>query len=209
MSKMLDRLLEEKIVAIFRNIEDHHADSAAQALINGGVRMMEVTMNTPGAVHIIARWREKFSEQAAIGAGTVLDLGMAKEAVAAGAQFLISPNVDEQVIDYAVNQGISVWPGAMTPTEIVNAWKAGADAVKVFPLATLGYKYLAEIRAPLDSIPMIATGGVDLDNIQSYFKAGACGVGMGSKLINMEWVRNGEFDRLTAHAQQFVNAVRG
>lgn len=205
---MLERLMKEKIVAIFRNIEDRHADQAAEALLAGGITMMEITMNTEGALGMINRWCEKYGEQAAIGAGTVLDLDMAKEAVAAGAQYLISPNLDETVVDYGLKNGVSVWPGVMTPTEIVRAWKAGADAVKVFPMGTLGLKYLAEIKAPLDKIPMMATGGVDLDNIADYFKAGACSVGMGSKLVNLDWVRSGRFDLLTDRARQFAEAVK-
>lgn len=208
MSQMLDVLIREKIVAIFRNIEDKYADQAAEALMDGGITLMEITMNTQGAAGMISRWRDKYGNRAGIGAGTVLDLTMAKEAVAAGAQFLISPNLDEAVVDYGTKNGISVWPGVMTPTEIVRAWKAGAEAVKIFPMGTLGWKYLAEIKAPLDKIPMMATGGVDLDNIQDYFKAGACSVGMGSKLVNMEWVREGRFDLLTERARKFADAVK-
>ena len=208
MSQLLERLKEEKVVAIFRFIEDQHADKALEALLVGGITMMEITMNTDGAAGMISRWREKYGEQAAIGAGTVLDLDMAKEAVDAGAQFIISPNLDEAVVDYGLKKGVSVWPGVMTPTEIVRAWKSGAEAVKIFPMGTLGWKYLAEIRAPLDKIPMMATGGVDLDNIADYFKAGACAVGMGSKLVNLEWVRSGRFDLLTEKARQFSEAAK-
>lgn len=208
MTDTLGMLLEHKIVAILRGIEDRHADAAGQALIDGGIRMMEITMNTEGAAVMIDRWRSRFDGQAAVGAGTVLDVDMAKIAVDAGAQFLISPNLDEAVITYGRERGISVWPGVMTPTEIVKAWKAGADAVKLFPMGTLGTKYLSEIRAPLDHIPMMATGGVDLHNIAEYFGAGACAVGMGGKLVNLDWVRAGKFDLVTERARQFVNAVR-
>lgn len=127
--------------------------------------------------------------------------------MAAGAQYLISPNLDEEVIAYGREHGLSVWPGVMTPTEIVKAWKAGADAVKIFPMGTLGIGYLQEIRGPLNDIPMIATGGVDLHNIADYFKAGANAVGMGSKLVNLEWVREGKFAQVTERARQFVDIV--
>lgn len=207
MSKMLDLLLEHKIVAILRGIEDHQADAAGKAMIDGGIRLMEITMNTPGAAVMIERWRSRFDGQAAVGAGTVLDAEMAKTAVAAGAQFLISPNLDEEVIAYGNERGVSVWPGVMTPTEIVKAWKAGAEAVKLFPMGTLGTKYLSEIRGPLDSIPIMATGGVDLHNIADYFAAGANAVGMGGKLLNLDWVREGRFDLITGRARQFVEAV--
>ncbi|EFM11990.1 2-dehydro-3-deoxyphosphogluconate aldolase/4-hydroxy-2-oxoglutarate aldolase [Paenibacillus curdlanolyticus YK9] len=208
MSSLLDMLQQHKIVAILRGIEPQHAAATAKAIIDGGVRLLEVTMNTDGATSIIHSWRSSFGDgEARIGAGTVLDIDMAKEAVAAGAQFIISPNLDEDVIRYGIEQGVPVWPGCMTPTEIVRAWKAGAEAVKVFPMGTLGWKYLAEIRAPLDRIPMLATGGVDLDNIGDYFRAGACAVGMGGKLVNLDWVRAGEYERVTERVRQFVDAV--
>jgi 2-dehydro-3-deoxyphosphogluconate aldolase/(4S)-4-hydroxy-2-oxoglutarate aldolase len=205
MSAMLEQLQQEKIVAIFRGITDQQADDAAQALISGGITMMEVTMNTVGALTIVNRWRSKFATAAAIGVGTVLDLTMAKEAVAAGAQFIISPNLDEQVVQYGYAHNVPVWPGCMTPTEIVRAMKAGAEAVKIFPLASFGWKYIAELRGPLDRIPMIATGGV---NMSDYFKAGSNAVGMGSQLINMEWIRQGRFDLMTERARQFSTLAK-
>ncbi|WP_337098276.1 bifunctional 4-hydroxy-2-oxoglutarate aldolase/2-dehydro-3-deoxy-phosphogluconate aldolase [Paenibacillus sp. YIM B09110] len=208
MSEMLDLLLKHKIVAILRGIENKHADNAAQALIDGGIHMMEITMNTDGAAAMIERWRHKFDGKAAVGAGTVLDVELAKLAVDAGAQFIISPNLDEEVIAFGRERGISVWPGVMTPTEIVKAVKAGAEAVKLFPMGTLGVGYLKEIRGPLDSVPIMATGGVDLHNIAEYFKAGANAVGMGGKLINLEWVREGKFDQVTERAKLLADAVR-
>ncbi|WP_141501911.1 bifunctional 4-hydroxy-2-oxoglutarate aldolase/2-dehydro-3-deoxy-phosphogluconate aldolase [Paenibacillus luteus] len=208
MNDMLKLLLQHKIVAILRGIEDKDADAAAQALIDGGIHMMEITMNTNGAAAMIEGWRTKFGGKAAVGAGTVTDVALAEQAVAAGAQYLISPNLDEEVIAFGRERGLSVWPGVMTPTEIVKAWKAGADAVKIFPMGTLGIGYLQEIRGPLNEIPMIATGGVDLHNIADYFKAGANAVGMGSKLVNMQWVREGRFDLITERARQFTEAVR-
>lgn len=208
MDQMLNMLLKHKIVAILRGIEDKQADDTARALIDGGIHMMEITMNTAGATRMIARWRSKFDGEAAVGAGTVTDVARAEEAVAAGAQFLISPNLDEAVIAYGLERGVAVWPGVMTPTEIVKAWKAGANAVKLFPMGTLGVGYLKEIRAPLDDIPIMATGGVDLHNIADYFKAGANAVGMGGKLVNLDWVRKGKLDLLTEHARKFASAVR-
>ncbi|WP_374121420.1 bifunctional 4-hydroxy-2-oxoglutarate aldolase/2-dehydro-3-deoxy-phosphogluconate aldolase [Paenibacillus sp. LHD-117] len=205
---MLEKLLEHKIVAILRGIGEHEADAAAQALIDGGIRLMEVTMNTDGAAAIIERWRTKFGSAAYIGAGTVLDIGYAERAVAAGAQFLISPNLDEEVIAYGHERGVAVWPGVMTPTEIVKAVKAGANAVKLFPMGTLGTGYLKEIRGPLENVPIMATGGVDLSNIKDYFAAGANAVGMGGKLISMEWVKEGKLDLVTERARQFTEAVR-
>src|SRR5690606_632553 len=125
---------QDRIVAIFRGVAGEGADRGAEALLSGGIRVMEVTMNTEGALDSLAKWRKTYGSEALFGAGTVLDLEMAKAAVAAGAQFLISPNLDEEVVRYGVDQGIDVFPGVMTPTEIVRAWKAGARAVKLFPM---------------------------------------------------------------------------
>ncbi|MCM3748692.1 bifunctional 4-hydroxy-2-oxoglutarate aldolase/2-dehydro-3-deoxy-phosphogluconate aldolase [Paenibacillus pasadenensis] len=208
MSSLLDTLKQEKIVAIFRGIGPAEADRAARALADGGIRLMEVTMNTDGALPILSRWREQLDGAAYVGAGTVLDERQAREAVSAGAQFLISPNLDEAVIAYGASQGVSVWPGVMTPTEVVRAWKAGAEAVKIFPMASLGHRYLQELKGPLDHIPMMATGGVDLDNIGDYFRAGADAVGLGSKLVNLQWAREGRFEQMEQRARQFADAVR-
>ena len=199
---------QHRIVAIFRGVAGEGADRGAEALIAGGIRVLEVTMNTEGALESLAKWRKTYEGTAAIGAGTVLDLEMAKAAVAAGAQFLISPNLDEEVVRYGVEQGIDVFPGCMTPTEIVRAWKAGARAVKLFPMASLGIKYLKDILAPLDSIPIIVTGGVNLDNIAEFLKAGAYGVGLGSNLVDKKLIAEGRFDELQAIARAYVEAAR-
>lgn len=196
-----------RIVAIFRGVSGDAADRGAEALLAGGIRVMEVTMNTEGALDSLAKWRKAYGGEAAIGAGTVLDLEMAKAAVASGAQFLISPNLDEDVVRYGTEQGVDVFPGVMTPTEIVRAWKAGARAVKLFPMGSLGLKYLKDIRAPLDSIPIIVTGGVNLDNIADFLRAGAVGVGLGSNLVDKKLIAEGRFDELEANARAYVEAA--
>lgn len=203
-----ERMLQERIVAIFRGYTGELANRAAEALVAGGIRFMEVTMNTEQATAIISHWRERFAGRAYIGAGTVIDLASAREALECGAQFLISPNLDEEVIAYAAERGIDVWPGVLTPTEIVRAWKAGAKAVKLFPLGTLRPEYIREIRGPLDHIPIIATGGVDLHTISTYGTAGASAFGLGSKLLPKEYMISGNDEALTANAIQFVEAVR-
>jgi 2-dehydro-3-deoxyphosphogluconate aldolase/(4S)-4-hydroxy-2-oxoglutarate aldolase len=208
-SELLQSLSQEKIVAIIRGIPDAQADAAARALADGGIVFMEVTLNTEGALGMISRFRERYEGSMRIGAGTVLDLGQAKEAVAAGAEYLISPNLDEEVISYGVGKGVEVWPGTMTPTEIVRAYKAGASAVKVFPLGSLGINYLKEIRAPLNHIPMIATGGVNLQNIRSVLEAGALAVGLGGNLVDKRMIAEGRFDELQKLARSFTDEVRG
>lgn len=206
-STMLEELLSCKIIAILRGVEPEYALQVGQAILDGGVKFMEITMNTTGAEAMIAQWRAQFSEQAYVGAGTVIDLEHAKRAVAAGAQFMISPNLDLQVIDYAKQQGVPIWPGVMTPTEIIAAMKAGVDAVKLFPMGTLGVNYLREIRGPIADLPIIATGGVRLDNINDYFAAGANAVGMGSKLVDLQAARERKFQQISETIAQYVQAV--
>jgi 2-dehydro-3-deoxyphosphogluconate aldolase/(4S)-4-hydroxy-2-oxoglutarate aldolase len=208
-SELLKALSREKIVAIIRGISAQSGDATAKALADGGIVFLEVTLNTDGALNMISRFRENYDGRLRIGAGTVLDLGQAKEAIAAGAEYIISPNLDEEVIYYGVEQGVQVWPGTMTPTEIVRAYKAGASAVKVFPMGSLGINYLKEIRAPLNHIPMVATGGVKLQNINSVLDAGAIAVGLGGNLVDKQLVNDGKFNELTLLAQAFVAQVQG
>jgi len=204
---MLQELLNHKIIAILRGVEPSYSLPLGQAIIDGGIKFMEITMNTAGAETMITEWRKNFADQAYVGAGTVIDLEHAKRAVAAGAQFLISPNLDVEAIKYAQQHNIPMWPGVMTPTEIIAAMKAGVDAVKLFPMASLGVNYLREIRGPIDQFPIIATGGVKLDNIRDYFAAGANAVGMGGKLVDLQLAREGKFDEITACIKQYIEAI--
>jgi 2-dehydro-3-deoxyphosphogluconate aldolase / (4S)-4-hydroxy-2-oxoglutarate aldolase len=208
-SELMQSLSREKIVAIIRGISAESGDATAKALADGGIVFLEVTLNTDGALGMISSFRQNYEGRMRIGAGTVLDIGQAKEAIAAGAEYIISPNLDEEVVYYGVEQGIEVWPGTMTPTEIVRAYKAGASAVKVFPMGSLGINYLKEIRAPLNHIPMVATGGVNLQNINSVIEAGAIAVGLGGNLVDKQLVKDGKFEELTKLARAFVNEVQG
>lgn len=208
-SKLLQELTEQKIVAIIRGIPEDKGDQTAEALADGGIVFLEVTMNTDGALGMISRFRERYEGRMRIGAGTVLDLAQAKEAAAAGAEYLISPNLDEEVVLFGVERGLDVWPGTMTPTEIVRAYKLGASAVKVFPMGSLGVNYLKEIRAPLNHIPMVATGGVNLQNIRMVLDAGAVAVGLGSNLVDKKLIAEGKFDELRRLAQAYTDEARG
>lgn len=207
MMSLFHQLTEEKIVAIFRGFDPDVATEAADRLVTAGIRFMEVTMNTSGAEQLIRSWRDRYEGRAWIGAGTVLDVASARQALAAGAQFLISPNVDIDMIHYA-KEHVDVWPGAMTPSEVLQAWNAGATAIKLFPAASLGISYLKEIRAPLDHIPLIATGGIGVHNLKEYLDVGVAGVGVGSQLVNKKLMENGDFDQLEQIARQFVEIVR-
>lgn len=205
--EQLKQLEQSKIVAIMRGFTPEQADGAVAALADGGVRFVEVTMNTPGALDMVARWRSVYGERLIVGAGTVLDIGMAKEAAAAGAQFLVSPNTDAHVIAYAAERELGIFPGAMTPTEIVQAWQLGATAVKLFPSRTLGLDYFREVRAPLDQVRMMPTGGVTVENIADYIAAGAFAFGIGGSLVNKELVAAGRFAELSGLARKYVAAA--
>jgi len=204
---MLETLKRHKIVAIVRGLPLKHAFQTAQALEAAGIHLLEVTLNTPDALKILSSWRENFPGMH-IGAGTVVTLEDAKLALEAGAQFLVTPNLDEAVVEHARAHSIPIFPGALTPSEIVRAHFAGATAVKVFPVSALGGpQYIAEVRAPLAHIPLIAVGGVNVGNARAYLDAGCVGLGVGSSLLDLEKVRAGDFDGVRQDAENLVKAL--
>lgn len=202
----LKEIERTRIIAIVRGVHESNILPLADALLKGGVTVMEVTLNTPGALGMISKLQNNYGKQMYIGAGTVLDLEDAKNAVHAGASFLVTPNMDEEVIRWSKHEGIPIFPGAMTPTEIVKAWKAGATAVKIFPSASLGLSYIKELMGPLDHIPMMAVGGVTEDNIKQFLKIGCYGLGIGGSLINLKEIEAGRFDWVTDKAARLIAA---
>lgn len=198
---------QTRIIAIVRGVEEQHITELAQALLDGGIRAMEITLNTAGALEMIAKLQLQFGDHMFIGAGTVLDIDDATKAVQAGASYLVTPNTDEDVIRYAVQQGVPVYPGAMTPTEIVKAWKAGATAVKIFPGASLGLGYFKELQGPLNHIPMLAVGGVNEDNIPQFMQAGCYGFGIGGSLVNLQEIAAGNFSWIRDKAAALTASV--
>ncbi|WP_261301944.1 bifunctional 4-hydroxy-2-oxoglutarate aldolase/2-dehydro-3-deoxy-phosphogluconate aldolase [Paenibacillus andongensis] len=202
----LKEIERTRIIAIVRGVQEAHILSLADALLKGGITVMEVTLNTPGALRMISELQDKSGQHMFIGAGTVLDLEDAKKAVQAGASFLVTPNMDEEVIRWASTEGIPIFPGAMTPTEIVKAWKAGATAVKVFPSASLGLTYIKELMGPLDQIPLIAVGGVTEENIKQFLNIGCYGLGIGGSLINLKEIAAGRFEWVTDKAASLLAA---
>jgi 2-dehydro-3-deoxyphosphogluconate aldolase/(4S)-4-hydroxy-2-oxoglutarate aldolase len=181
--------------------------SIAGALHRGGLNCLEITMNTPGALRAIESAREKLP-QVLLGAGTVLDAISAREAILAGAQFLVTPTVKLDVLEVAHRYGVPAIIGAMTPTEILTAWEAGADMVKVFPASALGPKYLQEIHGPLPQIPLVPTGGITAENAGDFIRAGAVAVCVGSWLVDKKAIAEGRLEVLTERARQLVEAVR-
>lgn len=170
------------------------------------MRLIEVTLDTPGALHTIERWR-RTSLPLRVGAGTVLGVREARDALLAGAEYLISPHTDEAIIACGREAGVPVFPGALTPTEIVRAHHAGASAVKVFPVGSVGGPgYLKDVLAPLGHVPLVAVGGVNAGNARAYLDAGAVALGVGGSLVDPGLVRGGRWDDLTGRARALVAA---
>lgn len=204
----LQQIKKTRLIAIARGVKREQIVPAAEALLQGGITVMEVTLNTPDALMMIQDLQERLGDRMYIGAGTVLDSDDAQEAVRAGASFLVTPNTDEDVIRYAAEEGIPIFPGAMTPTEIVRAWKAGATAIKIFPSSGLGLPYLKELMAPLDRIPMIAVGGIREDNVREYLNIGCYAVGVGGSLISLKEIDNGNYTALRDKAARLTRQIQ-
>jgi len=213
MDDLKQAVLASRVIVILRGIELGDMVNTAQALYDGGVRLIEVTFDPRGehggerTLRAIALLRERFSGRLHVGAGTVLSVRNVEDAVRAGAQYLISPNVDGRVIERTKQLGALSVPGAMTPSEAVAAHAFGADFVKLFPANLLGPAYLKAVCAPLPHIPFLAVGGIDESNARDYILAGACGVGVGGSLVSPETVRRGEYSRMRERAARIVDAV--
>jgi len=199
--------LAGRLVAIIRLRDGAALLEVAAALVEGGITTLEFTLTTPGAVEAIERCRARFGEAVVVGAGTVLDAEGARRCLAAGAQFLVSPGFDPDVIAAARAAGALAMPGAMTPTEILAAWRAGADVVKVFPARSLGPRYIADVLAPLPDVLLMPTGGVDATNAADYVRAGAVGVAVGGNLVDPAAVARADWATLTQRARALVDAV--
>ncbi|MEO8174754.1 MAG: bifunctional 4-hydroxy-2-oxoglutarate aldolase/2-dehydro-3-deoxy-phosphogluconate aldolase [Sediminibacterium sp.] len=203
----LSTILDKKIVAIIRGADPKDVLGIAQALYNGGVTILEVTMNSTDPLQCITIIKEFMGNKMSVGAGSVLTKQMAKASIEAGAQFIISPSLDIDTIKTTKDLGAISIPGAFTPTEIVSAFVNGADIVKVFP-ASIGVQYFADLRGPLPHIPLMPTGGINLTNIQSFQKAGAVAFGIGSALVNTKQeITDDSLLQLTKLAEKFVSAI--
>lgn len=200
LQQTIDQIKTHKIVAIIRGVALEQMSDLFQALYEGGIKVAEITLNTDRALQSIALMREHYGDRMLVGAGSVLDETLAREAINAGAQFLVSPNVDAGMITYALSQHIVPIPGAFTPTEIVQASRHGAPIIKVFPTTQMGPQYMKDLQGPLGHIPMLAVGGVDTSNAAAYMAAGATGIGVGGCVINKTWINAGQFDKVTSSA---------
>jgi len=196
------------LVAIIRASGSEELIGVVNALRKGGVTCIEVTMTTPNALEVIRAARDAVGDSAAIGVGTVLDAETARDAMLAGAQFVVAPITDPDTIKLCKQRNVPVMPGALSPTEIVRAWRAGADMVKVFPTSTLGPQFIKDIRGPLPDVKLVPTGGVNLDTAADFIRAGAAALGVGSALVTKEAMKNRDFDALETTAAEFLKRVR-
>lgn len=204
-----ERIIAIGILPVVRAASAAEAIAVGDALGDGGIRALEITMTVPGALQVIAEAVARYGDQFLIGAGTVLDQEQARACIDAGARFVVAPIVDVATIAVCRRAGIPVLPGALTPTEVVQAWRAGADFVKVFPCSAVGgASYLKALKAPLPDIPLVPTGGVTLDTVGAFFAAGASAVGVGGDLCDLQALRSGRRDQLVAAAHAYVSAVQ-
>jgi len=205
--RTLESILAAKVIAVIRMKDAARLGEVAAALRRGGVTAIEITMTVPGAVDIIRELARTKPAGTLIGAGTVLDAGTATEAIAAGADFIVSPVTDRDTIQACREAGVLVAPGAFTPTEIVAAWRAGADIVKVFPATSLGPQFFRDLRGPLPFVRLMPTGGVTLENARLFLAAGACAVGIGTALVDPRSVEAGNWEALETRARVLVASL--
>jgi 2-dehydro-3-deoxyphosphogluconate aldolase/(4S)-4-hydroxy-2-oxoglutarate aldolase len=206
---VLARIREVGIVPVVRAESADEAGRAIAAIMAGGVPVLEITMTVPGAVKLIESLAARFGAEAVVGAGTVLDPETARACILAGAQFVVSPSTNLATIACCRRYGVPVMPGALTPTEVVTAWEAGADMVKIFPCSALGgASYIKALKAPLPQIDLIPTGGVNLQTAADFIKAGSTALGVGADLVDLKALREGKDALLTERAQKLVEIVR-
>ena len=204
----LERLYNTGIVGVLRGVPAEQTVEVAQALVDGGVDVIEVTADTDGALDTIARLDDAFDRsEALIGAGTVLDGDTAGAALRAGASFVVTPSFNEEVVRTCNRYGVVVAPGVLTPTEAVTAYEAGADVLKIFPASTVGPGHIRSIKGPLEQLPIIPTGGVSLENVEAFIDAGADAVGVGGALVDSDAVAGENYEALTERAAAFRDAI--
>ncbi|MCJ7536247.1 MAG: bifunctional 4-hydroxy-2-oxoglutarate aldolase/2-dehydro-3-deoxy-phosphogluconate aldolase [Anaerolineales bacterium] len=205
--KTLERVRELGLLAVIRGPSPEVTLETVAALIEGGVLGIEITYTTPQAADVVQNLDKKFGEQILLGMGTLTKIEQIKEARDAGARFIVSPHLEPELADAMVASGLGVMIGALTPSEIVQAFNIGSDVVKVFPGSLGGPAYMKALRGPFPDIPMMPTGGVNPDNLVAWFKAGAVAVGAGSSLCPAAWAKEGRFKDITQRAKEFVEAV--
>ena len=208
-SKIMQHMHELGLVPVLRASSAEEAITIADAILAGGVNILEVTMTVPGAIRVIEQLANHHGSKLLLGAGTVLDPETARSCILAGAQFIVSPALDLRTIELCRRYSVPIMPGALTPTEIVTAWQAGADVVKVFPCSALGgAKYLKALQGPLPQIQLIPTGGVSLATAEEFLAAGAFALGVGGDLVDAKAARDGRTSVITENAQKYIGIVK-
>jgi 2-dehydro-3-deoxyphosphogluconate aldolase/(4S)-4-hydroxy-2-oxoglutarate aldolase len=208
-AQVVQTIRDVGIIPVVRAQSADEAMVAIDAIREGGISLLEITMTVPGALDVIEKVSARYGAEALVGAGTVLDGETARACILAGAQFVVSPSLDLETIAVCRRYGIAVMPGALTPTEVVQAWSAGADFVKVFPAGALGgASYIKSLKAPLPQIELVPTGGVSLKTAADFIKAGASALGVGADLVDVKAIREGQQHVITERAREFVRIVR-
>ena len=207
--EVFNRMISEGLVPVIRVTSASEAIDVSDAIKEGGVSFIEITMSVPGAIDVIKELTKKYKDDIIMGAGTVLDTETGRAALLAGAQFIVSPTLNLDLVRLAHRYSALVIPGTMTPTEILTAWNEGADMVKVFPAAQLGGpEYIKAVRGPLPQILLVPTGGVNLQNAGAFIKAGATALGVGGELVDKKAIQEKKFNVITENAKAFLKAIR-
>ena len=207
-SAVIEKIRGTGIIPVVRAQSADEAMKAIDAIREGGISILEITMTVPGAVGVIEEVSQRYGDEAVVGAGTVLDGETARACILAGARFVVSPSLNLETIEVCRRYGIAVMPGALTPTEVVQAWSAGADFVKVFPAGAVGgASYIKSLKAPLPQIELVPTGGVSLKTAADFIKAGASALGVGADLVDVKAIREGQQGVITERAREFVRIV--
>jgi 2-dehydro-3-deoxyphosphogluconate aldolase/(4S)-4-hydroxy-2-oxoglutarate aldolase len=208
-SQVLERIKSIGIIPVVRASSGEEALAAVEAIKAGGLSVLEITMTVPGAVGIIEQIAKRYGDEVLVGAGTVLNPETAKDCLAAGAQFVVSPALNLETIAFCRDAGCAIMPGALTPTEVVTAWSAGADMVKVFPCGAMGgASYIKSLKAPLPQIELVPTGGVSLSTAADFIEAGSAAIGVGADLVDIKAIRAGQSERITETTRAYIEAVR-
>lgn len=206
--EILKTVFDEKVVAVVRVEDSEKLKKVINAIYEGGVKIIEITMTVPNAISMIEKMTVAFGDKILIGVGSVIDKQTAEEAIKAGANYVVSPATKKEVVETVIKLGKPVMPGAFTPTEALNAFEMGADIVKIFPADVLGMNFFKGILAPMPHLKLMPTGGVSLTNAGDWLKAGACAVGVGTALLDKAAIKNEDYAKLTANAKTIIETIK-
>lgn len=207
LTSVTQKLIQQKAVAVIRLHESSSALEVCQAVYDGGIKAIEITLTTPNAFEIIEQCRKQLPDDALIGAGSVLNETMANNSIDVGSQFIVSPVFNAKAVELSLSRGVPFYSGAFTPTEAYNAWQAGCEIIKIFPADVVGMPFFKAVKAPIPDILLMPTGGVSLTNAGEWIKAGACAVGVGSALVSKKMVEEKDWNAVIANAKQLMSSI--